>query len=144
MGDPFTNLKSALKKTVFKDISFSEERKNAVRNSLQERLSSTQLQSWKEETLTAVLELLQHEGKDGYEISSLLFQKNDLSFQNKEGELYTLLHLLENKRILASRWCEEKKYYSLTGKGKKILAVTKRGKSPVQTSLKQLILEASV
>jgi DNA-binding PadR family transcriptional regulator len=144
MGDPFTNLKSALKKTVFKDISFSEERKTAVRNSLQESPSSTQLHSWKEETLKAILESLKQEAKDGYEISSLLFQKNDSSFRNKEGELYTLLHLLENKSIIAARWYDEKKYYSLTGKGKKILAVTRREKSPQQTSLKQLILEASI
>ncbi len=142
--DPFIHLKNSMKKTVFKDFSFSDERKNAVKEAIQRKQSLVHLHSWKEETLIAVLEALQYEAKDGYEISTTLFQKHEYSFQNKEGQLYTLLHLLENKEILTSNWIKENKYYSLTVKGKRYLAAYKQGKCTHRYSLKALIKEASL
>jgi len=144
MSDPFINLKNSMKKTVFNALSFSDERKNAVKETIRQRQFQTQLEFWKENTLIAVLESLQYEAKHGYDISTYLFQKNELSFQNKEGQLYTLLHLLENKEILNSKWIKEKKHYSLTSKGKKYLAAYKQGNSKPFVSLKHLIEEASM
>ncbi|WP_416148991.1 PadR family transcriptional regulator [Salipaludibacillus sp. HK11] len=144
MNDPFTNLKNAMKKTVFKDLSFSDERKNAVKETIRGNQSQPHLHFWKEETLLALFETLQDEAKHGFEISSDLFQNNVLSFQNNEGQLYTLLHLLENKEILTSKWIGDKKYYSLTVIGKKYLEASKQGSDMQRTSLKQLLVEVSL
>jgi DNA-binding PadR family transcriptional regulator len=133
-----------MKKTVFKDFSFSEERKHAVKETIRGNQSQPTLHSWKVETVITVLELIQHEAKHGYDISTQLFQKNEYSFQNNEGQLYTLLHLLENKEILTSKWVQEKKYYSLNSKGRKYLAAYKQDHSKQHISLKHLIEEASL
>ncbi|MED4456209.1 PadR family transcriptional regulator [Metabacillus fastidiosus] len=144
MNDPFTNLKSSMKKSIFKDFSFSNERKNAVKESIRMRQSQSQFNSWKIETIIAILESVQHESKDGYNISTQLFQKNERAFQKNEGQLYSLLHLLENKEILTSKWINKKKYYSLNSKGEKYLATYKQDKSKQELSLKHLLEEASL
>jgi DNA-binding PadR family transcriptional regulator len=144
MNDPFTNLKGSMKKSIFKDFSFSNERKNAVKESIRTRQSQTQLHSWKIETIIAILESVQHESKDGYNISTQLFQKNERTFQKNEGQLYSLLHLLENKEILTSTWINKKKYYSINSKGKKYLATYKQDTSKQELSLKHLLEEASL
>ena len=144
MNDPFTNLKSSMKKSIFKDFSFSNERKNAVKESIRMRQSQSQFHSWKIETIIFILESVQHESKDGYNISTQLFQKNERTFQKNEGQLYSLLHLLENKEILTSKWINKKKYYSLNSKGEKYLATYKQDKSKQELSLKHLLEEASL
>ncbi|MBC1408562.1 PadR family transcriptional regulator [Listeria innocua] len=143
MDDPFSNLKDSIKKD-FESFSFSEERKNAVKETIRKKQSHLELHSWKAETLQNILDSLHDEAKHGYEISTQLFQKNELSFKNNEGQLYILLHLLENKRILSSKWIEDKKYYSLTAKGKKFVATFERRGSKQHGSLKNLIEEASL
>ncbi len=142
MNDPFTNLKSSMKKSIFKDFSFSNERKNAVKESI--RMRQSQFHSWKIETIIAILESVQHESKDGYNISTQLFQKSEHTFQKNEGQLYSLLHLLENKEILHSKWINKKKYYSLNSKGGKYLSTYKQDKSKQELSLKHLLEEASL
>ncbi|KKK36075.1 hypothetical protein WQ57_21385 [Mesobacillus campisalis] len=144
MSDPFTNLKSSMEKSVFKDFSFSNERKNAVKEAIRISQSQPQFHSWKIETIIAILESVQHESKDGYTISTQLFQKNERTFQKNEGQLYTLLHLLENKEILTSNWINKKKYYSLNSKGKKYLATYKQDTSKQELSLNHLLEEASL
>ncbi len=144
MNDPFTNLKSSMKKSIFKDFSFSNERKNAVKESIRMRQAQSQFHSWKMETIIAILESVQHESKDGYMISTQLFQKNERTFQKNEGQLYTLLHLLENKDILTTKWIKEKKYYSLNAKGKKYLASYNQDNSKQELPLKHLLEEASL
>ncbi|ELC6125080.1 PadR family transcriptional regulator [Listeria monocytogenes] len=143
MDDPFSNLKDSIKKD-FEVFSFSEERKNAVKETIRKKQSHLELQYWKEETLRNILDSLHDEAKHGYEISTQLFQKNELSFKNNEGQLYILLHLLENKKILSSKWIEDKKYYSLTAKGKKFVATFERRGSKQHGSLKHLMEEASL
>ncbi|HHQ1723682.1 TPA: PadR family transcriptional regulator, partial [Listeria innocua] len=128
----------------FEGFSFSEERKNAVKETIRKKQSHLELHSWKAETLQNILDSLHDEAKHGYEISTQLFQKNELSFKNNEGQLYILLHLLENKKILSSKWIEDKKYYSLTAKGKKFVATFERRGSKQHGSLKNLIEEASL
>lgn len=142
MNDPFMNLKSSMKKSIFKDLSFSNERKSAVREAIRTNQQS-QFVNWNSETIIAILESVQHESKDGYHISIQLFQKNERTFQKNEGQLYTLLHLLENKEILTSNWMNKKKCYSLNSKGKKYLAAYKQDNSK-QVSLKHLLEEASL
>ncbi|MBF2477773.1 PadR family transcriptional regulator [Listeria marthii] len=143
MSDPFHNLKHSIKKD-FEGFSFSEERKNAVKAAIQKKQSHLELHNWKVETLKTILDSLQDEAKHGYEISTQLFQKNELSFKNNEGQLYILLHLLENKKIITSKWMKDRKYYSLTSKGKKYVASYEHQGSKQQVSLKHLIEEVSL
>lgn len=143
MNDPFMNLKSSMKKSIFKDLSFSNERKSAVKEAIRTNQQS-QSDNWNSETIIAILESVQHESKDGYNISIQLYQKNERTFQKNEGQLYTLLHLLENKEILTSNWINKKKYYSLNSKGKKYLATYKENISKQKISLEHLIKEASL
>ena len=60
MNDPFMNLKSSMKKSIFKDLTFSNERKNAVKESIRMRQSQPQFHSWKIETIMAILESVKH------------------------------------------------------------------------------------
>lgn len=144
MDNPFNNLKNVMKKTVFKDLTFSNERKDAVKEVIQGKQSQLNLYSWTEAIIIEVLEIIQLEPKHGYDISTLLIQKHEFYFQNNEGQLYTLLHLLENKEFLSSKWINEKKYYTLTIKGKKYAAAYKQECTKQLTSLKHLIEEASL
>lgn len=143
MSDPFHNLKDSIKKD-FDGFSFSEERKNAVKSAIQKKQSHLELHNWKVETLKNILDSLQDEAKHGYEISTQLFQKNELSFKSNEGQLYILLHLLENKKIITSKWMKDRKYYSITSKGKKYVASYEHQGSKQQVSLKHLIEEVSL
>ena len=52
MNDPFMNLKSSMKKSIFKDLSFSNERKNAVKEAIRMRQSQSQFHSWKMKPLS--------------------------------------------------------------------------------------------
>ncbi|WP_338472976.1 PadR family transcriptional regulator [Niallia sp. XMNu-256] len=144
MKDPLTNLKSSMKRSMFKDLSFSNERKNAVKEAIRISQSQSPFYSWKIETIIAVLESIQHESKDGYNISIQLLQKNERTFQKNEGQLYTLLHLLEKEEILTANWINNKRYYSLNSKGKKYLATYKLDHLKQSLSLKHLIEEASL
>ncbi|WP_062047574.1 PadR family transcriptional regulator [Bacillus sp. JCM 19034] len=148
MNDPFSKLKESMKKTVFNDFSFSEDRKKTVKDAIHNQRSKRQLHMWSEQTVYHVLASLQQERRNGFDISTYLFQLNDDCFKNKEGQLYSLLHLLESRGVLSSTWVEEEgrqtKYYSLTNKGSKILAAQKLESSLTRTSLKHLIEEASL
>lgn len=143
MDDPFYNLKNSIKKD-FAGLSFSEERKNAVKETIRRKQSHLELHYWKVETLKNILESLQDGAKHGYDISTQLFRKNELSFKGNEGQLYILLHLLENKKIITSKWIVDRKYYSLTTKGKKYVASWEHRGSKQYASLNYLIEEASL
>ena len=145
MNDPFLNFKKSMKKNVFKDLSFTEERKARVNEAIQSKRSSSTLHSFSEDTILAMLRALQLEAKHGFEISTQLFQKEEHSFLHNEGQLYTLLHLLENKEVLVSMWRADKKYYALTTKGRKYLAATSRkGYAKQPFLLKDLLEEVSL
>lgn len=77
-------------------------------------------------TATLILKLLDRQDMYGYQIIEELARRSDNTFQLKAGTLYPLLHGLEKKGLLESY--EEnadsariRKYYRLTGKGKKFL-----------------------
>ncbi|MBU9712815.1 PadR family transcriptional regulator [Evansella tamaricis] len=148
MSDPLKQLKNSMKKTVFKDFSFSEDRRNVVKESIQSnQLRSDSILYWDDKTLYSILCSIRTGPKHGYEISTLLFQKNNHVFQHKEGQLYALLHTLENKGIIASSWHEvhsdTKKYYSLTKKGRIFIRAVEKQSSRF-ISLKKLLQEASI
>ncbi len=77
-------------------------------------------------TATLILKLLDGQDMYGYQIIEELARRSNNTFQLKAGTLYPLLHGLEKKGLLESY--EEnadsariRKYYRLTGKGRKFL-----------------------
>jgi PadR family transcriptional regulator, regulatory protein PadR len=71
-----------------------------------------------------LLNLLSRGDMYGYEILQEASRRSANAFEFKEGTLYPALHQLEKKGFLRSDWRtaqngRERKYYSLTSKGKK-------------------------
>ena len=71
-----------------------------------------------------ILKLLQQDEMYGYEILQEAARRSANAFEFKEGTLYPALHQLERKGQIKSEWRtaengRERKYYSLTAKGKK-------------------------
>src|SRR5690348_18450267 len=71
-----------------------------------------------------LLHLLSRGEMYGYEILQEASRRSANTFQFKEGTLYPALHQLEKKGLIKAEWRtgdngRERKYYSLTAKGKK-------------------------
>jgi PadR family transcriptional regulator PadR len=71
-----------------------------------------------------LLNLLSRGELYGYEILQEASRRSAQAFEFKEGTLYPALHQLEKKDLIKAEWRtgengRERKYYSLTAKGKK-------------------------
>ena len=78
-----------------------------------------------------LLSLLSRGEMYGYEIFEEASRRSANAFEFKEGTLYPALHQLEKKGQIKSAWRRadngrERKYYSLTAKGKKAAAEYER------------------
>jgi transcriptional regulator len=74
-----------------------------------------------------LLNLLSRGEMYGYEILQEASRRSANAFEFKEGTLYPALHQLEKKNLIRSEWRtaengRERKYYSLTPKGRKAAA----------------------
>lgn len=73
----------------------------------------------------AVLKVLERREMYGYELVEALAEKSGGVLSMGQSTLYPLLHNLEAKGLVASRWLEgegrQRKYYKLTDKGRKRL-----------------------
>ena len=83
------------------------------------------IESKKDDLNILVLLLIQRKDMYGYAVIKEMDIKSKGTFSMNEGEVYPVLHSLENKGLLESYWKNEddieKKYYRLTRKGKKHL-----------------------
>lgn len=74
-----------------------------------------------------VLSVLSGGSKYGYLIQQSLRDASDELVDLKAGTLYPILHKLETKKLVRSRWddstCRRRKWYDLTAAGKKQLKV---------------------
>lgn len=74
----------------------------------------------------AVLKLLERGEMYGYELVEALAKRSDGVLAMGQSTLYPMLYNLEAKGLIVSKWREEqgreRKYYTLTGAGKKRLA----------------------
>ncbi|MDF2686574.1 MAG: PadR family transcriptional regulator [Clostridia bacterium] len=96
-------------------------------------------------TTLLVLKLL--DGKDmyGYQMIEELEKRSDYTFELKAGTLYPILHGLEEQEIVSSYddnvvGARTRKYYHLTGKGKKLLN-DKRAEWEVYTNAVNRVLK---
>lgn len=76
-----------------------------------------------------ILRLLEEKDMYGYEMIESLRGKSNNVFELKAGSLYPLLHSLEGKNLVISYEDDStgktRKYYHLTGEGKRFLKVKK-------------------
>jgi PadR family transcriptional regulator, regulatory protein PadR len=78
-----------------------------------------------------ILKLLSEREMYGYEIIQEAARRSGDAFQFKEGTLYPALHQLHKRGYLRSEWRvgkdgRQRKYYSLTGKGRKVALESQR------------------
>ena len=76
---------------------------------------------------TLVLSAFADGEKYGYQVVKELERRSEGFFCFKEGTLYPILHRLETQGLLTARWetmpnGSERRYYGLTGKGKRVLS----------------------
>lgn len=74
-----------------------------------------------------ILSLVEARARHGYEISKLIESRSDGTLKFNIASLYPLLYRLEKRGWLKGRWVEKpgerrRRYYRLTGEGKKVLA----------------------
>lgn len=91
-----------------------------------------------------VLSVLESEDMYGYLIIKEIERRSDNTFSFKEGTLYPILHAFEKDGFVNSRWVEgqgtkKRKYYSLTDKGRKVLADTKEDWRRYSTAVEKVI-----
>lgn len=82
-------------------------------------------------TVTIILSVLKTGEMYGYEIIKAVGRATGGAFEPKEGTVYPVLHQLERDGAIASKWREaengrDRRYYSLTAEGKKMLARKRR------------------
>jgi len=74
-----------------------------------------------------VLSLLEARPRHGYDIGKLIEARSKGRIQFRIGSLYPILCRLEDRGLIAGRWVERagerrRRYYRLTGTGRKFLA----------------------
>jgi PadR family transcriptional regulator PadR len=74
-----------------------------------------------------ILSMLDGKTRHGYEIGKLLEHHSEGQLEFRVSTLYTALYRMEGQAWIKGRWVEKKGerrrcYYSLTAKGKKVLA----------------------
>ncbi|MDN3018347.1 PadR family transcriptional regulator [Paenibacillus sp. BSR1-1] len=134
MENRLRNLKKAMDRKTFSELTFSEEHRKNI-------LEKIKRQDESEETiLLAVMQLLAQD-RTGFELTMLLRGRGIQKFEENEGFLYTLLHRLEQTGYLQSSWSleTEAKYYQLTDKGRKALRKAEKKQLKKQFVLKELL-----
>lgn len=95
-------------------------------------------------TTLLILDLLSREDMYGYQITKTLAERSDNTFLLKEGTLYPILHKLEQEQMVES-YIEEtesrrkRKYYHITGRGRKLLQEKKEEWNRYSTAVNKVI-----
>lgn len=132
MEDQLKRLRKSMENTTFKQLNFSEKHRQQVHKKINQEHES------EEDFYLAALQLLIHE-KTGYELTQLLRARGIQRFEDNEGFLYTLLHRLEQTRVVKTSWDSSgDKYYQLNDKGKKVLQKAEKFSQKKGLILKEL------
>lgn len=135
MENRLQKLRKSMENTTFKQLSFSDKIREKVKSEIQ-----TPIQK-EEDIILAILQLLNQE-RTGFELTSLLRSRGIKRFEHQEGFLYTVLHRLEQNRLIRSDWTEEgAKRYQIHDKGRKLLVQAERDVSAKRHTLKELLGE---
>ncbi|WP_102262489.1 PadR family transcriptional regulator [Mesobacillus jeotgali] len=135
MEERLNKLRKSMEKSIFKELSFSEKMRKEIHKQINMPDESDDLLT------VAILQLLLHE-KTGYELTGLLRSRGFKKFENNEGTLYTMLHKLEQKRLITSCWKSEgTKFYQIIDKGRKYLRKHKKESSSGRIVINGLLEE---
>ncbi|WP_210366619.1 PadR family transcriptional regulator [Bacillus sp. REN3] len=107
-------LRNAMGESTFKGLAFSDRIRKQVHQDIQK------LNENEEDITIAILHLLHHR-KTGYELISLLRARGIRKFEDREGSLYTLLHQMEQNRLLSAIWEDDAKLYQISDRGRKLI-----------------------
>lgn len=135
MEERLSKLRKSIEKSAFKELSFTEKMRKEIHKQIN-------MPDESDEVVTlAILQLLLHE-KTGFELTGLLRSRGFKKFEDNEGSLYTMLHTLEQKRLIASCWNEEGvKFYQLIDKGRKYLRKLEKKSAAGRIVMKGLLEE---
>jgi DNA-binding PadR family transcriptional regulator len=113
MEDRLKGLKKSLNNTLFSDLEFSKTHINQIHKAIHEENE--------EGLFFTILQLLLQE-KSGYTLTKEVRARGIEKFEGQEGQLYTMLHQIENDGYVESKWDGNNvKLYRLTSKGKRVL-----------------------
>lgn len=111
-----------IKKSINNNLKSKEE---ILKNILSVVREEEKIESKRNDLNILVLSLIQRKDMYGYEVIKEIEIKSQGTFSMNEGEVYPILHFLENKRFIESYWKIddhiEKKYYSITKTGREYL-----------------------
>ncbi|NKE03904.1 PadR family transcriptional regulator [Mesobacillus selenatarsenatis] len=135
MENRLNKLRKSMEKSTFKELSFSEKMTKEIHKQINFPDES-------DEVITlSILQLLLKE-KTGYELTGLLRSRGFKKFEDNEGSLYTILHSLEQKRLIASCWNREgTKFYQVIDKGRKYLRKQEKTSATRRIVMKGLLEE---
>ena len=135
MEDRLKKLQKSMEKSTFRELSFSEKMRKEIHRQIN-------LPDESDDIVTlAILQLLFHE-KTGYELSGLLRSRGVKKYEENEGSLYTMLHTIEQRCLIASCWDEAgAKYYQITDKGRKYARRLERNTYSGRVIIKGLLEE---
>jgi transcriptional regulator len=90
-----------------------------------------------------ILALIEHQPKHGYELSKLIESRSDGVLHFHVASLYPLLYRLEKRELIEGRWVEKagqrrRRYYRITGEGKRELASHRRSWKEFMTAINRV------
>lgn len=131
MDDRLKGLRQSMKKTAFKGLEFSEQHRKQIHAKIK--------QIDEETIMLTILQLLANE-KTGYELTQFLHVRGMQQFKDNEGSLYTILHRLEQSRVITSTFDDKgDKFYQINEKGRKLVRKAEKTSSAFGGSLKKWI-----
>lgn len=100
-------------------------------------------------TDSLLLCLISYQPMYGYQIIKELERRSSGYFQFKEGTLYPALHRLEKAGLIRGRWQtapsgQERRYYSITERGRKVLAERLAAWQDFSTAVNLIVQPASM
>ncbi|OCS89066.1 PadR family transcriptional regulator [Bacillus badius] len=132
MMDRLKDLKKLSHQQAFPELQFTPDLQKRIYEDIHKK------EEKEEEILLAIFQLLKKK-KEGFELLSNLRSRGISKFNQNEGFLYTLLHLLEQKGYIAAEWKKDgNKYYFIQSKGIKVLSKLERNNQNVLISLREI------
>ena len=126
------NLRKSLENNEFGELKFTDQHRRGIMQRIEREFES------EESVFLAIMQLLVQE-RTGFDLAAKLRGRGIKRFEDNEGDIYALLHQLENKGYLLSRWDEEKaKHYMLNDKGRKALAKAEKKKARTGFAYREL------
>lgn len=135
MDERLKRLRNSMDTTTFSQLNFTERHRKKIWEKINKENER------EEDVLFAIMQILVQE-KTGFELVQLLRGRGLRTFEDNEGNLYALLHRLEQEGYLHASWNESSvKYYQLSNKGRKRLRTLEKQFTPKRFAFNKLVGE---